>query len=860
MWIKNNISGRTGRPSFGRTLIVWHLNVSMLIAPCLFSGCASSRQQWDKTVRNDTSEIDRVTRQIDNPSPGVINQVSMTAEPVTALTLAAADVTYVDMQLNSVLELAMQHSTILRDIGGIVLRSPDAVNTGFATRMQETDPRFGMEAALSAFDAQFAASANFNNNNRVFNNSFFAGGATSFKQDLHDYQAELSKRTATGSLLAIRGVSGYDSNNAPANTFTSSWDTWLEGEIRQPLLQGGGLEFNRIAGPGSTPGVYNGVLIAKANSDINHSEFMASLRGFVSNVENAYWDLYTAYRELDARKKAMEKALVLWNEAKAKAKAGTTFDADEALARQQYYQLKADVDEALSGRLLQGTHIQNGSSGGTMRMTGGVLVAERRLRLLTGMTAADGQLLRTIDEPTMAPIHFDWHAAMDEAVRQRPELQRQHLVVKKKEMELLASKNFLNPRLDAVGRYRWRGFGDDLIASGTQTGTSPASAFGNFATGDQQEWTLGVELSVPIGYRKAHASVQHAEIALCRARAIQKEQQREVVSDLNGAITDAVRAYQSVENSLNQYLAAKDYLSALEQRKQLDMSDGTDRVLDAQRRLLQSEIWFFRARAEYAVALKNVHYEKGSLLRYKDMRVADSDTSYNDYSPPIDGTIYESAPAAMEIDNSHAMPIDGVTPLSLPDVPASSVEQPSPIEFAPPAPEVTSVAPQKSDHFARDVRPPAVESQPAAVVTVSNVTPAPQSASTVSTQETLPAPTQELAPLLGDSPANGGTRRLSNRDRSPTVPRRSPEFHSARPGQNSGQIRAGGTLPVVSEPINAFRTNSPGPNGWKSNSEATSASSRPNVRTVSNSVSTPASAPVGNNTRLPYAAATEDGN
>ena len=89
---------------------------------------------------------------------------------------------------------------------------PNTVNSEYATRLQETDPRFGAEAALSAFDAQLKASATFNNNNRIYNNSFFAGGATFFQQDLNDYQVEVSKRTASGSLLAVRGVSDYDAN------------------------------------------------------------------------------------------------------------------------------------------------------------------------------------------------------------------------------------------------------------------------------------------------------------------------------------------------------------------------------------------------------------------------------------------------------------------------------------------------------------------------------------------------------------------------------------------------------------------------------------------------------------------------
>ncbi|MEO2019963.1 MAG: TolC family protein [Fuerstiella sp.] len=601
----------------------WQLALWLVATPIAFTGCAVPHTQWERTVKNDTAEIDRITQQVDKFAPSVYQEVAMTSAPVTALSVTESEITHFDMTLDEVLSDAMEHSTILRDIGGIVLRAPNTVNSRYATRLQETDPRFGAEAALSAFDAQLKASATFNNNNRIYNNSFFAGGATFFQQDLNDYQVEVSKRTASGSLLAVRGVSDYDANNAPANTFASSWNSWLEGEIRQPLLQGGGLEFNRIAGPGSTPGIYNGVLIAKANSDINHAEFMASLRDYVSNVENAYWDLYLSYRELDARKKSMEKSLVVWNEAKAKDKFGNSEIAEEALARQQYYQLKADVDEALSGRLLQGTRTSNGSSGGTVQLAGGVLTAERRLRLLVGRPAADGHLIRPSEEPTMAEIRFDWPVCRDEAVRQRPELQRQHVAVKKREMELLAAKNFLNPRLDAFGRYRWRGFGDSLIGSGIQTGTSPASSLGNLATGDQQEWMLGVELTVPIGYRKAHAAVQNAELSLARERAIQKEQQREVVNNLSGAIADAVRAFQAIQNNLNQYLGAKDYLKALEARRGGAVNDGADRILDAQRRLVQSEIQFFRSRAEYAVALKNVHYEKGSLLRYKDLRVAE---------------------------------------------------------------------------------------------------------------------------------------------------------------------------------------------------------------------------------------------
>lgn len=586
------------------------------------TGCVTRPQTWHKTVGNETTEVDRVTHEIDNPAPPIFHEASYTAPPVTADVVDTNEISYVDCHLDGVLRDALQHATVMRDLGGVILRAPDAMRTTLATQIQETDPRFGMESALSAFDAQLAATANFNNNNRIYNNNFFAGGATLFRQDLNDYQLELSKRTATGSLLSFRGVNNFDSNNAPANTFYSSWNSWVEGELRQPLLQGAGTEFNRIAGPGATPGVYNGILIAKANADINAHDFTIALTDFVSNVENAYWDLYLSYRELDARKKAMEQALVIWKEAQTN-KNGIGVDAAaEALARQQYYQLKAEADEALSGRILPGTQVRNGATGGTLQGGSGVLAAERRLRLLTGLPAADGALIRPADEPPMASVYFDWDSSMQEAMTLRPEIQKQNIAVKKRELELLAARNFVNPRLDAVGRYRFRGFGDDLIGSGNQGGTAPASSLGNLVNGDTQEWMMGVEFTVPIGYRKAHAAVDHAELMLARERMIMKEQQREIVSNLSGATADAVRAFQGMQNNLNQYLAANEYFNALANQKQNGIEVAPDRLLDAQRRLVNAEIQFFRSRAEYAVALKNVNYEKGALLVYKDLRLA----------------------------------------------------------------------------------------------------------------------------------------------------------------------------------------------------------------------------------------------
>lgn len=520
--------------------------------------------------------------------------------------------------LDDVIHTALQNSKVMRDLGGMVLRSPDRVQTRYASAIQYTDPRFGPEAALSSFDAQFRTSGNFENNDRDLNNSFFGGGTTSLVQDTNAYVTELSKQSATGARFALRNLMDYDSNNAPGNRFTHAWNFNMEAEARQPLLQGGGLQFNRIAGPNAVPGFINGYEIARVNNDISEVEFEMGLRDFVSDLINSYWDLYYAYRDLDAKKQARDEAVNTWRKVKANDKAAETGYIH--LAAEQYYRFQDEVQNALAGRPIEGTQTTTGTSGGNFRATGGVYQAERRLRLLMGLAATDSTLLRPATDACNAELAFHWEAMRDEALARRPELRRQRLKLKRREKELVASRNFLSPRLDAVAQYRWRGFGNDLYSS--NSGVRNASAVNNLADGSNQEWQLGVEFAVPLGFRRGHAAVQNAELMLSRERALLKEQERQVVHDLSSSTAELDRAFLACRTNMNRYFVANDLYETLKTARKANQPIGLDRFLDAQRRMVEAKTRYFQSLSEYAVAIKNVNYQKGSLLDYFEIYVA----------------------------------------------------------------------------------------------------------------------------------------------------------------------------------------------------------------------------------------------
>lgn len=605
------------------------------------------------------------------------NDGSLAAPPPVTL-LDAENPEYWNLSLAEVIEVALQNSQVLRELGGAVVRSPEATRTTYDSAIAESDPRFGTEAALSEFDAQWRSSIFWEKNHRALNNEFFGGGTRILFQDASVFQTAISKTSATGSQFIIRHNVDYDGNNAPGNLLPSAWDANVETEIRQPLLQGSGLEFNRIAGPLSSPGIYNGVLVARINTDVALVDFEIAVRDLMSNLENTYWDLYYGYRDLDAKVKARDEALKTWRGVYALYETGRTGGeaANEAQAREQYFRFQEEVQTALSGQIIDGTRVGNGSGGGTFRPTGGVLVTERRLRVLMGLSPTDGRLIRPADEPIMAKVDFDWEQSTTEAAMRRAELRRQKWNIRRRELELIASKNFLMPRFDAIGRYRWRGFGDDLTGNESGGLGQFNSAYGNLATGNFQEWQLGLELSVPIGFRQAHAGVRNAELLLSRERALLRDQQREVIHELSDAIAEMDRTFAVAQTSYNRLIASRQQHEALvvpfEENKEIPL----DLLLDAQRRLMESEVRYYRALAEYAIATKNVHYVKGTLLEYDGVYLAEGPWPGEAYRDAADMDARRGKPRKLNYASSRAPVVGwGEMPQDVEGAPGEVIEE-----------------------------------------------------------------------------------------------------------------------------------------------------------------------------------------
>ncbi|QDT94078.1 TolC family protein [Gimesia algae] len=587
-------------------------------------GCSRflSNSLQEEFVESDET-YQRAVTQIEYPNVEEIDEGDTIGTQMPATVSSSATPVYWDLSLQEAVKMALQSSKVLGDVGGIALNTPAGVHTKYDAAITEADPRYGVAGALSAYDTTLSASTYFEKNDKALNNVFFGGGTRLLRQDAMVVQAQLTKRAMTGTEFTLRDYIDYDANNSPGNQFPHAYQNNIEMEFRHPLMQGGGISFNQIAGPSGTPGVINGVIIARINTDISLGEFEISVRDMVSDVENAYWDLYFGYRDLDAKIMARDSALETWRRIHALYENGRRGgEAEkEAQAREQYFRYQAEVENALSGRLLNGTHTNNGSQGGTFQSNHGVYVAERRLRMLMGIPINDGRLIRPADEPSLAKVEFNWEETLVESLERRPEIRRQRWQIKKRELELEANKNFLKPELDLIGRYRWRGFGKNFLAEGSNVGEFDG-ALNSLFDGNLQEWQMGIELSVPLGKRQAHAAMRQAELLLARDRAILHEQERAIVQSLSNAISDVDRAYAVLQTTFNRRHAARQEVAAVEAAYESDNAT-LDLLLEAQRRQAEADGSYYRSLVEYSLAIKNVQFEKGSLLAYNNIYLAE---------------------------------------------------------------------------------------------------------------------------------------------------------------------------------------------------------------------------------------------
>ena len=585
---------------------VRHWIVNGCIAVSCVSGCRPTERFRAWRDSSEVSYFQNFVTQIEYPDVNVPISPTAAKSPMPLSVENPAELPSYELTLQEAIRESLQSSDVLRSLGGQVVTAPTGQAAKFDVALTDLNPQIGTQAALAAFDAQVTSQLFWAKNDRPQNNNFTLIFPLAFNQTTGNYINQIQKRTATGAQFALRTNVLYDNNNNPTRIFRTDFTGFLEAEYRQPLMAGSGTTYNRIAGPTTVPGQYNGVLITRINTDISLADFEAGVLRLINDVEGAYWELYFTYRALDTVVNGRDAALKTWQVVNDKKRVGLKGGdlGPESEARANYYLFVGQVNDALAGQ-------------------SGLYAAEQRLRYVMGLPPTDGRLIKPSDQPLQAEVSFDWQASLNDALTRRVEIRRQEWTIKRRELELIASRLNKRPRLDALTQYRWRGLGDHLVG-GRNPNNQFESLAQNFTEGNFQEWQAGFDWNYAVGLRQASAAVRHAQLNLAKDMTVLQEQQLRISHDLSNASRQISRSYVQMQANFNRKMADLDYLETKENLLKVGFGENPIFFVgQAQQRLAISENNFSRSLVDYNLAVRDFHREKGSLLAYNQVNLSE---------------------------------------------------------------------------------------------------------------------------------------------------------------------------------------------------------------------------------------------
>jgi outer membrane protein TolC len=588
------------------------------------SGLVGCKQQLFKREVDDQHYRNQALK-LGSLTPNLEGDPSVTVHPgpwqmPTPPTVDNPDRPVRHLTLQEAIAIALeQGNTGFLTLGGGLGQANDNIQSGRggtfsdSVRVLAFDPAIAgadIEAALAKFDTRLLASQTWSKRDDAPLNlltNFQNGDAASFS-------TSLVKGLATGGVAGITYSVDYLLAAVNNGFFINpSYRSRLNFQFEQPLLQNYGIEINQLLPnhPGSVQiprfrpaggGRVEGILVTRVRFEQAKSEFERNINHMLLNVEAAYWNLWSAYGTLRARDEALVSAYNVWRNLESRM--GLTNPPDLHRARAQFEAFRVARLQAL----------------------GQVIETERQLRILLGMTD-DGTRLVPIDSPTLTPYEPDWQAAVQEALVNRPELVQARQDLKVRQFDILVQRNFLKPDLRFIAAYDLNGVGDSLAGPTFDALGTFNNSMGVLALNKYNNWQIGFQLDMPLGFRDAHAALRVARLNLLRSFAALRDNERKVLWQLRNQYSRLVETHRTIQAQYAQLQAAERQRENLEalfrEGAAANLPVLLEQILSADRTLNDARAALFRAIADYNTALAAFQFAKGSIMQYDNVLVSE---------------------------------------------------------------------------------------------------------------------------------------------------------------------------------------------------------------------------------------------
>ncbi len=564
--------------------------------------------------------------------------------------------------------------------------------TGTSGLVQST---IGSGPPIGSFDPQITAGLSIEHLTQPTASPF--AGASNLAQNTGVANFGYQQYFPSGTQLAVT----FNNNRQTTNSFFTALSPILNNSMRvqftQHLLQGLSFNANRRF-----------LKIAKNNREISDVSFRNQVINTVSQVENIYWDLVSAYEDVKVKERSVALADKTLSDNEKQVRVGTLAPIEVVRAQSQVAASQQDLIISQTNLELQELLIKNAI---TRSMTDAVLANAR-------VVPTD-----TMTLPTNEPVQ-PVQDLINDALSHRPEVAQSRIDLANREITKRSARNALLPSVDLVAFYgasALSGVTNPLSVCGANprnasfcvpaTQVRPATGFTDSFSDlfgyNNPDYLVGFNVNIPLRNRSAQATQVRSDLEYRQAQLLLLQLQNQIGIQVRNAQFTVQQNRARVDAAKKAEVLAAQSLDAEQRKYALGASTNT-LVLGTQRDLTQAQSNTVAALAAYEKSRVELDRVTGLTLTHNGILMADAENGKVQNMPHV------------------------------PDVtPRTNENQISP-EIRQPSTAPQGAAPQENAPANPGANPPAGTSPPASL-------PAPGAPPAATPgQETPPAPRQNL--------------------------------------------------------------------------------------------------------------------
>ena len=313
---------------------------------------------------------------------------------------------------------------------------------------------------------------------------------------------------------------GRGTTDSTIARYNPSYSPIWSAQYVQPLLRGFKTDSTRQQ-----------LQVTKLNRDITDVQLTSTISNTLSNVRNAYWDYVFAVQSVEISRQSVDLANKLVEDNQTRVQIGTMAPIDVVQAQAQ-----------------AATAVQNLVTAQATQRT-----SELALKRLIVSGTQDPNWNATIDpvdRPDFRPETIDIEGAIRRALSQRTDLAIAQKNIQANDVTLRYLSDQTKPQADLNATYGLSGVGGtQIVRTGSGIGGDQGSlltsipggygdSLGSLFTGDFPRWTVGVNISYPLGLSAQKAAVARAQVQLSQVQAQMKQIELQIATEVtNAAIT-----------------------------------------------------------------------------------------------------------------------------------------------------------------------------------------------------------------------------------------------------------------------------------------------------------------------------------